>query len=143
MKYRFLIIVLLPVIIFAEDFMNENIPENTLFMYCDNNGIEYYIVGISEYHGFNKIGIDDYFLYCSVIIGNYPQSYSIKEYILHIIPENNIYRFEIFLNGLAFYEYNDSTGHAEPSGEWDVDGDSKDENNINKSIMEYYIENIK
>jgi hypothetical protein len=120
-------------------------PNNTLAIFENDNKIVYLIEinDIIPSELLDNIQTDnDYFINYTLLEGDYPANYIKATFFLHIIPEETYYKFKACLVSFSFFEKNKYVGHAEPNFEWVDAGTSKEKNNINTSIMDYYKINI-
>ncbi|MCL2139112.1 MAG: hypothetical protein FWH41_06230 [Treponema sp.] len=115
----------------------KNIPENVLFTF-NNNGENNFIIEIKKADMFNPVN-NNIFIYYEVISGSYPKFYNKFMVYLHVVPENDIFRFETMLAGFYIFEDNAVKAHADTDGEWVNSGYSNDTDNLCTKIFEYYL----
>jgi hypothetical protein len=118
----------------------KTIPEDTLFAFDTNEaGENRYITQIRKDDTFKGIGNGDYYIYYEMITGDYPKSYNKLMFYLHVIPENNIFKFETMLTGFYIFENKKMKKHMDPDGKWVFSGYSADTGNLYVKIHEYYL----
>jgi hypothetical protein len=139
-----------------ENNMNKKIPKNTLAVFEVNNETVYllYVELInrndSEYYADmideNFIGNGDYIIQYTTITGNYPKDYTENWALIHIIPQNDIYKFESMVRyekWLKIRNYINVTPVLDPADPYFyLAGYSNDKNLLETKIFEYYINNI-
>ena len=88
------------------------------------------------------LGNGDYFIEYLIVTGNYPKDYSKNGFLLHIIPEDNIYKFESQLMSWNEYEnYKEIMICFETDGQFHFVGYSNDENLLETKVLKYYLKN--
>jgi hypothetical protein len=135
--------------LFAMSFLNilsscgtsKNAPKPPPFF--EKNGEAYYLQYVALYEDIEPTANGDFYHKYRIIRGDVPKLYYVSSSILHIIPENGIYRIEAKL--LTSY----STGkkvkgrgyEAWGLKEFRFVGYSTDENLLQAKVLEYYLEN--
>ena len=138
---KFLIGCLATIPLFASCCAGKKTSENTLAVF-EIDGYNYYLQHVELDNEIEPTANDDFYLNYGVISGNYPKDHSETSYILHIIPEDNIYKIESLMTYWSrFANYEDEGICWEPIGEFDFVGYSTDENLLEAKILEYYLEN--
>jgi hypothetical protein len=125
-----------PLWISAYYYMSRETPENTLAVFYD----DFYLVSVGESEGATESG-GDYYIDYTYISGNYPGRYDAGSAILHIIPENNIYKIEEQYMAGGSYEKGKCIISDWGTGKFEFVGYSNDENLIVAKILEYYLGN--
>jgi hypothetical protein len=135
-----------------ENNTKKNLPENTLAVFEINNETVYLLYvrlidrkdsdAIADFIDYHSIGNGDYFIRYSIIKGNYPKTYNEAQRILHIIPQDSIYKFEtIEENFYQTINYEEFRYIIDPLDYFNLAGYSSDKNLLETKIFEYYINN--
>lgn len=86
----------------------------------------------------DSIGNGDYFLlYSTGYISDVSDLRIGNSYLLHVIPENGRFKFEVILTSSVYFVEERAVGHAEPTGEWEPAGYSDDDSEAAK-VLAYF-----
>ncbi len=136
--------------IFKNDTIMNLLPDKKTLTTLEINNKQYYLSNIGlmqESESNKKIGNGDYFISFTIISGDYPKMYSKSPYFMHIIPEENHFRFTYITGTVEFYENGSTmTGHGHSvcplsADDWMVGGTSEDKNSLFTKVFEYYVNN--
>ena len=137
---KFLIGCLATILLFASCCTGKKTPENTLAVFEIDGEINY-LQYVELDNEIEPTANGDFYLNYSFIWGNYPRCYNAGSAILHIIPEDNMYKIETQYISGGTYKKDKPVETDWGTGEFQFVGYSTDENLLEAKILEYYLEN--